>query len=602
MTCNAGFADCNANRGDGCEATLGTDVNNCGRCGNVCNFPHAVGACVSGGCRLVSCQAGYANADGFSENGCEELVAHVGSGGLSSFSGGTLRGLAEDPGTGAISPSGMVSTTTNDYLWVVNVAESTVSKWDATARREIARYRVGLSAGECRGRCCWDGGCNMPSRVVIDGNGDAYVANRAFSMQGTVTKIAGDRADCVDRNGNGMIDSSTGAANVLPYGAGGTGVSTDECVLWTVNVGNVDAVLRSITIDRGDASAPNGYVWVSGYNAMKLWRLNPRTGAVMNELNVNINPYGSVVTRDGRLWLTTIGSQVQPVNTTTLAVGAVVNLPFSIYGPTADANGRLWFVSPGSNVVQGYDPTAGTTTRVTVRSGTSSGVTSDADGNIITALNEGSNRTSIVRFAASAFVAGSAIGSPGTIPAAALTYIDGPTAAAQAYASAVGVDRSGATWVASYTGNSRLVRFDPTNVDPTMRILEFTGPNQTYSYSDFTGSVRRASIPQGSYEQSFDATCAAPRLGSLTISGTFPAGTTTIVSMRTAATAADLAAATPVAIGTLPPSASPYDLRALFTAASITPAQFLRLTMVLRASDGGAVPIVNSVRFNWTCP
>jgi hypothetical protein len=262
----------------------------------------------------------------------------------------------------------------------------------------------------------------------------------------------------------------------------------------------------------------------------------------------------------------------------------------------------LWFVSPGSNVVQGYDPTAGTTTRVTVRSGTSSGVTSDANGNIITALNEGSNRTSIVRFAASAFVAGSSINSPGTIPATALTYIDGPTATSQNYASAVGVDRSGATWVASYTGNSRLVRFDPTNVDPTMRILEFTGPNRTYSYSDFTGSVRRASIPQGSYEQTFDATCAAPRLGSLTISGTFPAGTTTIVSMRTAATAGALAAATPVAIGTLPPNASPYDLRALFSAASITPAQFFRLTMVLRASDGGAVPIVNSVRFNWTCP
>jgi streptogramin lyase len=598
MTCNAGFSDCNANRADGCEVAVANDINHCGRCANRCSYPNGVAACVSGGCRLVSCLAGFANADGFSENGCELQVAHVGNGGISPFSGGTLRGLGEDPATGAISPSGMVSTTTSDFLWVVNVAESTVSKWDATARREIARYRVGLPAGECNGRCCWDNGCNMPSRVVIDGNGDAYVANRAFGMQGTVTKIAGDRADCVDRNGNGMIETSTGAGNVLPYGAS---ASSDECVLWNANVGASNAVLRSITIDRGDASAPNGYVWVSGYEARRLWRLNPRTGAVLNELNVSIQPYGSVVTRDGTLWLTTIGSQLQPVNTTALTVGAVVNTPFSIYGPTADSNGRLWFVSGGS-FVQGYDPATNTTTRVNLRAGTSSGVTSDALGNIITALNEGGNRTSIVRFPSSAFVAGPSLGSPGTIPSTALTYIDGPTAPTLNQATAVGVDRSGATWVASYSGASRLVRFDPTNADPAQRLLEFTGPNRTYSYSDFTGSVRRASIPQGSYEQSFDTTCAAPRLGNLTINGTFPAGTTTIISMRTAATAADLAAATPVAIGTLPPSASPYNLPAIFTAAGITPSQHLRMTMVLRASDGGAIPIVESFRFTWTCP
>jgi hypothetical protein len=482
---------------------------------------------------------------------------------------------------------------------VVNVAESTVSKWDATARREIARYRVGLPAGECVGRCCWENGCNMPSRVVIDGNGDAYVANRAFGMQGTVTKIAGDRADCVDRNGNGMIETSTGAGNVLPYGATRRR-ATSACSGTRTSARATRCFARSRST-AATPRAPNGYVWVSGYEARKLWRLNPRTGAVLNELNVTISPYGSVVTRDGTLWLTTIGSQLQPVNTTALTVGAVVNTPFSIYGPTADANGRLWFVS-GGNYVQGYDPATGMTTRVTLRSGTSSGVTSDALGNIITALNEGGNRTSIVRFPASSFVAGASTASPGTIPSTALTYIDGPTAAQNNQATAVGVDRSGATWVASYSGASRLVRFDPTNADPAQRLLEFTGPNRTYSYSDFTGSVRRASIPQGSYEQSFDTTCAAPRLGALTVTGTFPAGTTTIISMRTAASAADLAAATPVAIGTLPPSASPYDLPAIFTAAGITPSQHMRMTMVLRASDGGAIPIVESFRFSWTCP
>ncbi len=35
FACNAGYADCNAVAGDGCEAKLAGDVSNCGKCGNV---------------------------------------------------------------------------------------------------------------------------------------------------------------------------------------------------------------------------------------------------------------------------------------------------------------------------------------------------------------------------------------------------------------------------------------------------------------------------------------------------------------------------------------------------------------------------------------
>ena len=80
-----------------------------------------------------------------------------------------------------------------DYLWIPNTNESTLSKWDATTATELGRYRVGLPAGECVGRCCHENGCNMPSRTVIDGAGDAFVASRGFSMQGSVTKIAAAR-------------------------------------------------------------------------------------------------------------------------------------------------------------------------------------------------------------------------------------------------------------------------------------------------------------------------------------------------------------------------------------------------------------------------
>jgi hypothetical protein len=34
--CAPGFADCNGNPADGCEANLNSDRNNCGACGNHC--------------------------------------------------------------------------------------------------------------------------------------------------------------------------------------------------------------------------------------------------------------------------------------------------------------------------------------------------------------------------------------------------------------------------------------------------------------------------------------------------------------------------------------------------------------------------------------
>jgi sugar lactone lactonase YvrE len=615
MTCNAGFNDCNNDRMDGCEVQTSNDVNHCGRCGNVCNLPNATPVCNMGVCRIGACNAGFENADGITENGCETRVVSVGHMGTQPFSDGTINGLSVDPMTGAISPSGMVTTTTNDYLWIVNVAESTVSKWDAAMNREIARYRVGLAGGECVGRCCYDSGCNMASRVVVDGNGDAYVASRAFAYQGTVTKIAGDRANCVDRNGNGMIDTSSGPMNVLPYSAGATGVSTDECVLWTVNVGAPNAVLRSIAIDRGDAMRPNGYVWVGGYNDRSVYRLDPLDGRILNvgaPGTLGNNPYGALTTRDGRVWFTSLGGGLlQPINAVGLAPGApiaapvvqpLVNVPgISQYGIAADANGRLWF-NDGSNIY-GYDPATDRSTRVE-RPGSissySSGITVDASGNIVWGVTV-AGAVRAARVPISAFTPGPNRNTPGVIPATSVTILPPAVAitGSDTPITAVGVDRRGDIWIASNGGSSRLVKIA---TDPARMSAAFTGPNRTYSYSDFTGSVRRTSVPQGTYSRTFDLTCASPRLGNLVVDGTFPAGTNSTLSVKTAATAAGLSMAMPIAVATLPPVAMSYDLDAIFRTAGVVPRQFVQMTIVMRQSDGGAVPIMRNFNFRWSCP
>ena len=72
--CNANFADCNTNAGDGCEVNKQTDNNNCGACGTVCNGGKVcqAGACVNPSVHGTVAWAGftsYAGACNYVANG-----------------------------------------------------------------------------------------------------------------------------------------------------------------------------------------------------------------------------------------------------------------------------------------------------------------------------------------------------------------------------------------------------------------------------------------------------------------------------------------------------------------------------------------------------
>jgi len=72
--CNPGFADCNSQPVDGCEVSVGSDPNNCGTCGRVCNLPNATASCLSGGCAIAACNPGWADCNGLASDGCEVNV------------------------------------------------------------------------------------------------------------------------------------------------------------------------------------------------------------------------------------------------------------------------------------------------------------------------------------------------------------------------------------------------------------------------------------------------------------------------------------------------------------------------------------------------
>jgi len=70
-SCLPGFGNCDGDPVDGCEVATGTNVNDCGSCGNVCTEANGTAGCTAGSCTITSCNAGYADCDHSPADGCE---------------------------------------------------------------------------------------------------------------------------------------------------------------------------------------------------------------------------------------------------------------------------------------------------------------------------------------------------------------------------------------------------------------------------------------------------------------------------------------------------------------------------------------------------
>jgi len=74
-TCNAGFADCNGLSLDGCEINTTNNPLNCGGCGNICSPNNATPSCTAGQC-IENCHAGFADCNGWAVDGCEISISN----------------------------------------------------------------------------------------------------------------------------------------------------------------------------------------------------------------------------------------------------------------------------------------------------------------------------------------------------------------------------------------------------------------------------------------------------------------------------------------------------------------------------------------------
>ncbi len=250
----------------------------------------------------------------------------------SDFEEGTINGLDS---SGDQLELILGETTSYPTLWVANAGEDSLSKWDTQENKELARYHTWF--GPLADHGAWTG--PAPSRTCVDADGNCYVANRHFDTSDPdVIKVYTD--DWVDRNGNGVLDTSYDANNdgkiqeseMLPMtDDNSNGIIDpeeiiDERIAWATHVDG-DGYGRSLAIDL------EGYIWLGCYGAHTYYKLDPDTGAVLaGPYSVGSHtPYGALVDKYGYLWGSSLSSNILKMNTSDPSDYTTYSVP-STYG------------------------------------------------------------------------------------------------------------------------------------------------------------------------------------------------------------------------------------------------------------------------------
>lgn len=368
-----------------------------------------------------------------------------------------------DVGTNADVPEGDCSEQCGfsdwSYLFVANSNEATISKINTRTLMEEGRYRTRPD------------GSGNPSRTSVSVDGRAVVvANR----MGGVTKLWARPELCTDYDNNGMIDTSTGAADVRAFDA-------EECVAWHTPFPEA-TTQRPVAWTSGAfdprtceweqqkvwtaaANGTPGAIWpCDGADGIYVYRLDGDTGTVEDVVHMpdvtcggTFGPYGGAVDFENDLWMyiwsagTIVHVDFETLEYETISGGS--------YGITVDNEGRVW-IDSGSR----YDPATGQWANKVPANGLpgsgGSGVAVDTMGRVWTATQGGVGWIDVESMA---------VGDTVPLPEAGLYR-------------GMAVDVDGYIW-AVMLGGTTAHRIDPITYD----VETVNGLNSPYTYSDMSG-------------------------------------------------------------------------------------------------------------------
>lgn len=451
------------------------------------------------------------------------------------------------------------STTPFPFVNVACSARGTIVRIDVNTGAILGEY---LTAPDFMGR--------DPSRTTVDLFGNVWVSNRAEGgtsdgqSKGSITRvglvIGGTRTDALgnpdpsgeylkppfaystvlDRDGDGLIRTSRGLGNILPWtNAGGAdthgGVSTavDECIINYTRI--VGSFARTVAIDA------NNDVWTGGLGDLDHEKVSGVTGMPIpgTQFNLGCGGYGGLVDGTGILWSARGGANLlryDPV----AGMGVCLDTSRGDYGLGIDpATGNLWHTQlAGGNVVE-IGPAGNVLNVYPHGNFYAQGVAVDSIGNVWVAHSLFSATTVGHLRTDGTFVGNVAL--PGG---------NGPTG--------VAVDANGKVWVTNINSNNAQ-RIDPAAgamggggfpigaVDLTVDLGPGAGP---YNYSDMTGFVSIGSTaPQGTWTVVFDSGSAGTDDCTISWNSSEPAGTAVMVEVRAADDLAALAGQAFVSVG-----------------------------------------------------
>lgn len=370
------------------------------------------------------------------------------------------------------------------YIWIANSGEGTISKLDINTGQELGRYRTGPGNGN-------------PSRTTVDQEGNVWVGNRDNN---TLTKVGlKEYGQCIDRNGNGVIDTSTGGNDVRAWtgyfgdGQGRSGAQ-DECVLLHVVLtypGVTTPIdVRTIAIDK------DNNIYTGGSGRLSVFKINGSTGAVLAAKNTAGSFYGGFVDGNGVLWAVSVYGQQLVQKVMPDLSSELINVGIPVYGIAGDKYGKIWV---SSNVVANFvsfeaaNPLATikthTQTGRTLYSPFAQGIATDGD-NVYIA---GALSHSVVGHYRQKFVDGAFVG---------VELVTNYTVGASP--TGVAVDGKGRVWATNYHSNS-VSRISIGDTVASTVVESFPVGFQPYNYSDMTGRVvRNLTTRQGTWEATFD--------------------------------------------------------------------------------------------------
>jgi len=438
-----------------------------------------------------------------------DVLAFLGGGGAETFNNpvterkyGVLK-VGMDTSAGTLKLG--ITDSTFPFIWIANSGEGTISKLDVTTGKELGRYMTGPGNGN-------------PSRTTVDQDGNVWVGNR---NNNTITKVGlKEFGQCIDRNGNGVIDTSTPveAAGEVPFNpdvkdwdgtfGDGQGITNamDECILLHVAlIGNEAEVptpsvaIRTPSDIRTVAIDPDNNVFVGGYYQNSLFKVNGTTGVVIKSMATQQPHYGGVVDKNGNLWSMSSGSGKVQKTDKDMTTNTLIDIGHDGYGIGIDKYGKIWTTEYGArfSTFDPADPVG--TLKVFTQTGSSAaqGIASDDNGDIFIAGSLSGRTVGHYKqvftegvFSGVTFVTNYPVGNPG---------YEGNTAP-----TGVAVDGFGRVWSANQNTNdaSRITLA----ADPANAVIDsFAVGSSPYNYSDMTGRVvRTITNRQGTWEATFD--------------------------------------------------------------------------------------------------